>query len=134
MNAVDTNVLIYACDLAAGAKHNTAIALIEKLPNAVLVWQVVCEFLAASRKLESKGFTSEAAWDRLAELSTLFPIVSPSPACLSIARELHLHKRVAHWDAMLYAACIEAGVTTLYSEDVPGGVIDGLTIVNPFVG
>ena len=34
---------------------------------------------------------------------------------------------------MLLAACKEAGVTTLYSEDMAAGTkYDGLTIVNPF--
>ena len=35
---------------------------------------------------------------------------------------------------MLLAACKEAGVDTLYSEDMAAGTnYDGLTIVNPFV-
>lgn len=35
---------------------------------------------------------------------------------------------------MLLAACKEAGVTTLYSEDMDSGTdYDGLTILNPFV-
>jgi len=34
---------------------------------------------------------------------------------------------------MLLAACKEAGVTTLYSEDMHSGTnYDGLSIVNPF--
>jgi predicted nucleic acid-binding protein len=35
---------------------------------------------------------------------------------------------------MIYAACQEAGVTRLYSEDLPGAAIQGLSIVNPFAG
>jgi predicted nucleic acid-binding protein len=35
---------------------------------------------------------------------------------------------------MILAACKEAGVTTVYSEDLAGGAdYDGLLIVNPFV-
>jgi predicted nucleic acid-binding protein len=34
---------------------------------------------------------------------------------------------------MLVSACIEAGVSRLYSEDLPGRTkIEGLDIVNPF--
>jgi len=37
------------------------------------------------------------------------------------------------WDALLVAACLDAGVATLYSEDFdPGSRIDSLQIVNPF--
>ena len=34
---------------------------------------------------------------------------------------------------MILAACVEVGVKTLYSEDVPGfPVLDTLRVVNPF--
>ena len=35
---------------------------------------------------------------------------------------------------MLLAACVEAGVRTLYSEDLASGAqYDSVTVVNPFV-
>jgi predicted nucleic acid-binding protein len=40
---------------------------------------------------------------------------------------------LSSWDALLVAACLEARVDTLYSEDFSGyAEIDGLKIVNPF--
>jgi hypothetical protein len=40
---------------------------------------------------------------------------------------------LSFWDAMVIAACLEAGVTRLYSEDFDAYVhVDGLQIVNPF--
>ena len=40
---------------------------------------------------------------------------------------------VSFWDALILAACAEAGVETLYSEDVPGLRMRGaLHVVNPF--
>lgn len=37
------------------------------------------------------------------------------------------------WDAMIVAACAEAGVTRLYSEDITGyPALDGVELVNPF--
>jgi predicted nucleic acid-binding protein len=35
---------------------------------------------------------------------------------------------------MLIAACREAGVDRLYSEDLPGREVSGLVVENPFVG
>ena len=36
-------------------------------------------------------------------------------------------------DALIIAACVEAGVEILYSEDVPGfDNFDGVRVVNPF--
>jgi predicted nucleic acid-binding protein len=40
---------------------------------------------------------------------------------------------LSFWDAMVIAACLEAGVTRLFSEDFDAYVhVDGLQIVNPF--
>lgn len=40
----------------------------------------------------------------------------------------------SHWDSMIVAAAIEAGCSTLYSEDLHHGqVIEGVTIINPFL-
>ena len=51
-----------------------------------------------------------------------------------ISFDLRSRFSLSHWDSMLLAACKEAGVTTLFSEDMDSGTdYDGLTIVNPFV-
>lgn len=48
-------------------------------------------------------------------------------------KRLHLQQRWAFWDALLVAACLDSGVTRLYSEDLPGRAkIDSLEIANPF--
>jgi len=33
---------------------------------------------------------------------------------------------------MILAACVDAGASILYSEDIPGGDIAGVPVVNPF--
>jgi len=43
MNAVDTNVLIYAHDPRDPVKQNRAAELIASLTDGVLLWQVSCE-------------------------------------------------------------------------------------------
>ena len=40
---------------------------------------------------------------------------------------------LSHWDSLLLAACLEAGVETLYSEDLQDGAnYDSVRVVNPF--
>ncbi len=39
---------------------------------------------------------------------------------------------LSHWDSMIVAACLEANIQTLYTEDFGYLSIDGLGIVNPF--
>jgi len=133
MIAVDTNVLIYACDQSEPHRQAIAIDLITSSTEGVLLWQVACEFLSASRKLSKQGFTPTQAWNRLVEFQDLLPLVLPTAANLTHARELHLAHGVSLWDALILAACFEAGVDTLYSEDVPGlKTFETLRVINPF--
>jgi len=133
MIALDTNVLIYACDQSEPLRQAIALDLIASSTEGVLLWQVACEFLSASRKLSKQGFTPTQAWNRLAEFRELFTLVLPTAANLTHARELHAAHSVPLWDALILAACVEAGVDVLYSEDVPGlETIETVRVINPF--
>jgi predicted nucleic acid-binding protein len=133
MIAVDTNVLIYACDQADPRRQKIALDLITSVPDGILLWQVACEFLSASRKLSKQGFTPTDAWNRLAEFRDLLPLIPPTDANLARAKELHLSRGASLWDALVLAACVEAGVEIFYSEDLPGfDDFDGVRVVNPF--
>jgi len=53
--------------------------------------------------------------------------------CIERGQRLHVTHGVSFWDALILAACAEAGVETLYSEDVPGlPTLGALRVVNPF--
>jgi predicted nucleic acid-binding protein len=132
MNAVDTNVLIYAYDESDMSRHVTASRLIESLDDGVLLWQVACEFIAATRRLNQASLAGDGAWERLEDIMQLLPLVSPTRPVLERARSLMRLHQLQFWDAMIHAACLETGVMRLYSEDVPGSVIPGLEVVNPF--
>lgn len=134
MIALDTNVLLYACDRADPKRQQIAIDLIANSRDGVLLWQVACEFVAASRKLTAQGFTASDAWNRLGEFLNLFPLVLPTPGVLTRGEQLHATYGISFWDAVILAACAEAGVTIFFSEDVPGHPpLGALRIVNPFV-
>ena len=65
---------------------------------------------------------------------TMFPLAIPNVQVFEKYFDLHSRFCLSHWDSMLLAACKEAGVDTLFSEDMDAGTnYDGLTIVNPFV-
>ena len=68
MNAIDTNILLYVHDPRDRAKQEKAAALVESLDDAVLLWQVGCEYLAASRKLEPFGYSQAQACEDLRDL------------------------------------------------------------------
>ena len=134
MIAFDTNVLLYACDRADPRRQAIALDLIANSRDGVLLWQVACEFVAASRKLSPQGFSASDAWNRLAEFLNLFPLVLPTSSILARGKEFHVTRSVSFWDALILSACVEAGVTILYSEDVPGHSLPGkLQVINPFI-
>ena len=132
MTGIDTNILMYACDKGSGAKQTRALEVISESADGVLLWQVACEFIAATRKLTEQGFSPEAAWAPLDDFLAVFPLVLPTQGALERAKDLHANRQVAFWDALIFGACLECGITRLYSEDLPGGIVPGLDVVNPF--
>jgi predicted nucleic acid-binding protein len=134
MNAVDTNVLLYVHDPRYPAKRAKATALVTSLTDAVLLWQVACEYLSASRKLAPFGFRQEDAWRELGRLQTVWAGALPNWNHLQAAEAIIASRSISFWDALIFAVAQGSGVTTLYSEDLAGVVPPpGLNVVNPFV-
>lgn len=138
MNAVDTNVFVYARDTNEPVKRMKAIDLIDQLIRArqpiVIPWQVAAEFVSVMRRWEQLGrITRQVTESNVRHLVSTFSIRSPRIDHLQSALDLSTRHSLSHWDSMLIAACIEAGVTTLYSEDLTdGATYDTVTVVNPF--
>jgi predicted nucleic acid-binding protein len=133
MNAVDTNVLLYVHDPRDPVKQTKAGAVVASLTNAVLLWQVACEYLSASRKLASFGFRQEDAWHELRRLQTVWLGILPEWNHLDRAQTIQAAHSISFWDALIVAVALESGVSTLYSEDLSSiGPFPGLKIVNPF--
>lgn len=133
MNAVDTNILIYARDPRDVQKQAIAETLLSSMLDGVLLWQVACEYVAASRKLEQFGYDRSQIVADLADMREAWQTILPSWNVLDRALTLLTKYRLSFWDATLIAACLEAGVTRLYSEDFDSSArSEGLEIVNPF--
>lgn len=138
MNAVDTNVFVYAIDSDEPVKQAKAHNLFQRLAtpggSTVLPWQVAGELLSNLRKRESAGRMSASDVEaHFGNFLAMFSLVMPNVQVLTTYFDLHARFSLSHWDSMLLAACKEAGVTTLFSEDLDGGTnYDGLTVVNPF--
>jgi predicted nucleic acid-binding protein len=132
---VDTNVLIYAHDLDAGARHEIALRLVAELwetRTAVISTQVLQEFYVnATRKISSplprstvrQIVRTYASWQT--ELVGLPEIESAS--------ELEEQHRLSFWDALVVATARKGGAARVLTEDLnPGQVIAGVRIDNPF--
>jgi predicted nucleic acid-binding protein len=137
MNALDTNVLFYSLDADEVVKQPQAVALIGQLSassGTVVPWQVACEFLGLLRKRQQQGrMTAEEVEENLADVALMFPLVLPTQRVLERSLDITRRFSLSHWDSLLVAACAEAGVDRLYSEDMDDGAeYDGVAIVNPF--
>jgi len=132
MNAVDTNILIYVNDPRDPVKQDMAVSVVEAMTDGVLLWQVAGEYLAASRKLAPLGYDKAQAFQYIRDLQQVWYTALPTWAVIDRAEDLTNRFSLSHWDSMIVAACLEADVQMLYSEDFGYAEIDGLKIVNPF--
>jgi predicted nucleic acid-binding protein len=133
MNAVDTNVIFYSHDPRDPAKQRVASSLVGSLRDGVLLWHVICEFVASSRKLEPYGYDSRQAILRVHEIGRAWRTVFPNWATFDGATDLMRRRSLSFWDALIVSACLQIRVNRLYSEDLDThDGIDGLEIVNPF--
>jgi predicted nucleic acid-binding protein len=133
MDALDTNVLMYAHDPRDPAKQLVAVSLIQGLVDGALLWQVACEYLSASRKLESLGYSRVQAFQDVRDLRSVWTTLIPEWDVLDRAESLLNTYSLSFWDAVLIAACCQGGVARLYSENFSGySRIDGLALINPF--
>lgn len=77
-----------------------AVSVIESLDDGVLLWQVACEYLAVSRKLESQDYSYREALEDIEDLrlgwDTILPVWGVMGRVLGLRS-----KGFSHWDALL---------------------------------
>ncbi len=139
MNAADTNILIYRVDDSEPVKRAKARSLLRKLragPDpTVLLWHVGGEFLRYLRYRQHQGqltATQVRHYFNLARRDV--PLILPTATVFDRALDLADKYSLSHWDSMLLGACIEAGVDTLYTEDMGAPIVyEGVQLINPFI-
>jgi predicted nucleic acid-binding protein len=133
----DTNVLVYAFDLAAPHKAKRADDLIyDALASGrgMISYQVVQEFIAVARK----SFRSPMTFDEIEHYwaKTLQPLlqVHSSPTLFQRAIEVCRANQLSWYDSLIVAAALQGQCKILYSEDLQHGRrFGGLVIQNPFL-
>ncbi len=133
----DTNVLVYLFDADSPDKRKRARALFQAHAGAgdiLLSTQVLQEFyVTVTRKLAQP--LDAAAATQAAESFAELPMVNIDSKLILSAIHRSRGSRLSFWDALVVQAAIEGHASTLYSEDMHHGLIlDGLKVVNPFLG
>lgn len=131
---VDTNVLIYAHDVDAKAKHEAARSVLQDLWNSrsgTLSMQVLQEFYVNATRKIPRPISQVSA--RLVVNTYTIWCVQTTPAEISNAFRIEDESRLGFWDALIVAAAIKSGAHRILSEDLNAGqTISGVRIENPF--
>jgi predicted nucleic acid-binding protein len=132
---VDTNILIYAHDRAAGEKHECARRLLENLwatGQGVLSTQVLQELCVnLQRKLVRPLPIEEIR--RLLNDYLSWEVVVPDPPAILQALDHEARYKISFWDGLILQAAEQAGASVVYSEDLAAGQRYGtVQVVNPF--
>jgi predicted nucleic acid-binding protein len=132
---VDTNILIYAHDTAAGAKHERAKALIQHLWETragVVSTQVLQELAVNLRRKAKNPLDAKVTRDIVSDYLAWQVVVNAGDSILE-ALDLEARYRVSFWDALIIQAAHTAGVEILYSEDLSDGQLYGdVKVIDPF--
>jgi predicted nucleic acid-binding protein len=133
---VDTNILMYAHDKAAGAKHERAKALVEQLwrdRTGVVSTQVLQELSVNLRRKVRRPLDARATRDIVADYLAWQLIVNGGESILE-ALDLESRYQISFWDALVVQAAQASGVEILYSEDLSDGQTYGsVRVINPLI-
>jgi predicted nucleic acid-binding protein len=131
---VDTNILMYAHDTAAGDKHVRAKALVEDLwenRSGVVSTQILQELAVNLRRKAKKPLDAKATRDIVSDYLAWQVVVNGGDSILE-ALDLEVRYQVSFWDALVVQAAQVSGAEILYSEDLSDGQAYGtVRVINP---
>ncbi len=133
---VDTNILVYAHDAAAGEKHRQAQQLLSDLWQSRLGCvsvQVLQEFYVTVTRKVAKPLIPEEAAAIIRDLST-WRVHSPTPDDILAAIALQTRFQLSFWDAMIIHSANALKCELMWTEDLHNGQRVNTTLIrNPFL-
>jgi predicted nucleic acid-binding protein len=136
---VDTNVLIYAHDADAKAKHEAAKSVLRELwsqRTGVLSMQVLQEFYVNVTRKIATPLPKDVA--RLVVNSYSIWCVETTPVEIAAAFRIEDESRIGFWDALIVASAAKSASSRILSEDLNAQhlndqqMIAGIRVENPF--
>jgi predicted nucleic acid-binding protein len=132
---VDTNILVYAHDASAGAKHERARILVADLWNSsqgVLSTQVLQELCISLRHKAARPLSTDET-RRLVQDYLSWEVVVNTPESVIRALDIEGRYGISFWDALIICAAEAAAASVLYTEDFASGqTYASVRAVNPF--
>ena len=132
---VDTNVLVYAHDVTAGAKHERARELVTSFWESgygCLSTQVMQEFYVTVTRKVARPLPGDVAARIVADLAA-WHVHVPEVADALDAIEIHRRYGISYWDALVIRSALGLGCQCIWSEDLnPGQAYADIPVLNPF--
>lgn len=129
---IDSNILVYAHDLDAGSRHETARMRIREVWNdrlSVFISVQVLQEVFAS--LMRNHIEMETAMDIVRNYSH-WPVIDNTVPLMEHGMQEMKRWQLSFWDGMILAAARQAGANTLWSEDFNTGQdYGGIVAINP---
>lgn len=132
---VDTNILVYAHHVNAGARHRTAVELVDQLWRArsgVVSTQILQElYINLRRKIDPPLNIDEAS--RVVDDYLAWRLVVNDGDSIRQAIGYEKRYKLSFWDALVVQAANAAGAEKLYTEDLNHGQRYGdVVAMDPF--
>lgn len=131
---VDTNILFYATDVEAGAKHDQAKKVVTEIWEArtgVISAQILSEWAVNLRK------KLDLDWRRIrrfVEPYLFWEVVAIEPVDPLKALQIADKHKLSFWDSMVVYSAQKARAVAVLTEDLsPGQKLGSVKIVNPLV-
>ncbi|MCO5188351.1 MAG: PIN domain-containing protein [Anaerolineae bacterium] len=132
---VDTNILVYAHDAAAGEKHHKARQLLVDLwqsRRGCLSVQVLQEFYVTVTHKVAVPLSAEAAAAIIRDLST-WRVHTPAAEDVLAAIALQSRMQLSFWDAMILHSANTMRCAVIWTDDLSDGQCVDITMIrNPF--
>jgi predicted nucleic acid-binding protein len=131
--ALDTNILAYADGVNGVPMKETALELLQKLPEraALLPVQTLGELF--NLLVRKAGRPPAKARKAILSWQDTFPLIETSAELMLAAADLATDHQLSIWDSVILSAAPAAGCRLLLSEDLQGGFTwKGVTVTNPF--
>jgi predicted nucleic acid-binding protein len=133
---VDTNVLVYAHDVTAGARHERARELMTSLWESgygCLSTQVMQEFYVTVTRKVARPLPGDVAARIVADLAA-WRVHVPEVSDVLDAIEIHRRYTISYWDALVIQSALRLGCQSIWSEDLnPEQVYADIRVRNPFI-
>jgi predicted nucleic acid-binding protein len=134
---IDTNVLVYAVDVAEREKSRraaTVLATLARSGRGHVSVQSIGEFVRVTTDPRRRLLTIGEAVEQVDRLLRAWWVLDVTPAVAALAVRAVRDRGVGYWDAQIWASARIHSVPVILTEDGPDdAMVDGVRYLNPFV-